>query len=430
MALQFDHSRLLCLADAAAATLTMAAASTAPAAGCTLPRITLPRPNPTARAPSPLDAAATAVWDARPGRSTISPLASAKARSDMTLPPLSTLMPTFTPSATPSPVTLAPLADLPMPDAAPLPPSRASPVSDDVLLAARALSSPVSAKSYLPSPHPSPNMGTVDDDITMNDAADAAVRETATNETAADAEAKPSRRAGRRSNGAAVTRRRRRPPFSYASLIAQAILSSPERRLTLREIYQWLMERYPTLYRADDSSWQCFCKAARLDVDPAAQSSKGKGGYWTVDAAYMPLFRNGQWQRAADLGPETSQQVAGLLRVRGGVPRRHAPPPPAALMAAEADAVATGASLTPSRADPYASASDSDSTSVRSCSPATPSPLLSPLRTPSTPTLAPSDLCRPTSPSCLSKTVPPVRGNGVSLADHTTPLLRIGSLLN
>ncbi|CAG8823541.1 4569_t:CDS:1, partial [Dentiscutata erythropus] len=51
-------------------------------------------------------------------------------------------------------------------------------------------------------------------------------------------------------------RRRRRPPFSYSSLIAQAILDSQDRRLTLREVYQWIMERYPQLYKADDTGWQ------------------------------------------------------------------------------------------------------------------------------------------------------------------------------
>jgi hypothetical protein len=56
-------------------------------------------------------------------------------------------------------------------------------------------------------------------------------------------------------------RRRRRPPFSYSSLIAQAILDSPDRRLTLREVYQWIMERYPQLYKADDTGWQVSQRA-------------------------------------------------------------------------------------------------------------------------------------------------------------------------
>lgn len=51
-------------------------------------------------------------------------------------------------------------------------------------------------------------------------------------------------------------RKRRRPPHSYASLIAQAILTSPEQRLTLREIYEWIQTRYPNLYEANETGWQ------------------------------------------------------------------------------------------------------------------------------------------------------------------------------
>lgn len=51
-------------------------------------------------------------------------------------------------------------------------------------------------------------------------------------------------------------RRRRRPPFSYSSLIAQAILASDHEKLTLREIYQWIMEKYPALYDVNDTGWQ------------------------------------------------------------------------------------------------------------------------------------------------------------------------------
>ncbi|SAM04219.1 hypothetical protein [Absidia glauca] len=86
-------------------------------------------------------------------------------------------------------------------------------------------------------------------------------------------------------------RKRRRPPHSYASLIAQAILTSQYQRMTLREIYEWVQTRYPHLYEANETGWQntirhnlslnkCFCKL------PKAQSKgkKGsKGGYWTVD---------------------------------------------------------------------------------------------------------------------------------------------------
>jgi len=46
-----------------------------------------------------------------------------------------------------------------------------------------------------------------------------------------------------------------KPPLSYAALIAQAISSSPEGRLTLSSIYQWIMDTYP-FYRNKDNAWQ------------------------------------------------------------------------------------------------------------------------------------------------------------------------------
>jgi hypothetical protein len=51
-------------------------------------------------------------------------------------------------------------------------------------------------------------------------------------------------------------RKRRRPPFSYSSLIAQAILESENERMTLKEIYTWITGRYPALYNAEDTGWQ------------------------------------------------------------------------------------------------------------------------------------------------------------------------------
>ncbi|CAO1628972.1 unnamed protein product [Sympodiomycopsis kandeliae] len=104
-------------------------------------------------------------------------------------------------------------------------------------------------------------------------------------------------------------RRRRRPPFSYSSLIGQAIRSSPQCRMTLREIYTWISNSYPRLYSMDgpdSQGWQntvrhnlslnkSFVKVARTtqDIydscassDPAqSQAARGKGGWWTIDPA-------------------------------------------------------------------------------------------------------------------------------------------------
>lgn len=113
------------------------------------------------------------------------------------------------------------------------------------------------------------------------------------------------------------TRKRRRPPYSYSSLIAQAITSTPHARMTLREIYTWISKSYPELYSMDgpdSQGWQntvrhnlslnkSFVKVARTaqdiyescaSADPAhSQAARGKGGWWTID----PVIA------AAQLGP-------------------------------------------------------------------------------------------------------------------------------
>jgi hypothetical protein len=46
-----------------------------------------------------------------------------------------------------------------------------------------------------------------------------------------------------------------KPPYSYATLIAHAILSSKEKKMMLHEIYQWISEHYPC-YSMKDHRWQ------------------------------------------------------------------------------------------------------------------------------------------------------------------------------
>lgn len=53
--------------------------------------------------------------------------------------------------------------------------------------------------------------------------------------------------------------RNEKPPYSYATIIAHAILSSKERRLTLNEIYNWIMENYP-FYCTTSLGWQVIKK--------------------------------------------------------------------------------------------------------------------------------------------------------------------------
>lgn len=77
-----------------------------------------------------------------------------------------------------------------------------------------------------------------------------------------------------------------KPLISYAELIGMAILRSPNRRLTLAQIYKWISDTF-SFYKATDSGWQNsirhnlslnknFIKQDRPKEDP------GKGSYWAI----------------------------------------------------------------------------------------------------------------------------------------------------
>ncbi|KAM9319341.1 forkhead box protein P4 [Gastrophryne carolinensis] len=73
-----------------------------------------------------------------------------------------------------------------------------------------------------------------------------------------------------------------RPPFTYASLIRQAILDTPDRQLTLNEIYNWFTRMF-AYFRRNTATWKnavrhnlslhkCFVRVENV-----------KGAVWTVD---------------------------------------------------------------------------------------------------------------------------------------------------
>ncbi|VDK72761.1 unnamed protein product [Litomosoides sigmodontis] len=85
-------------------------------------------------------------------------------------------------------------------------------------------------------------------------------------------------------------RKDEKPPYSYAQLIVQAILSSPDHQMTLSDIYKYIMNRYPW-YRSTDKSWQnsirhnlslnrYFVKVARSHEEP------GKGSFWRMESSF------------------------------------------------------------------------------------------------------------------------------------------------
>ncbi|XP_026756766.2 forkhead box protein F2-like isoform X1 [Galleria mellonella] len=100
---------------------------------------------------------------------------------------------------------------------------------------------------------------------------------------------------------APATRRQEKPPYSYIALIVMAIRHSPNKRLTLSEIYTFLQQQFP-FFRSSYQGWknsvrhnlslnECFVKL------PKGLGRPGKGHYWTIDPSSEFMFEEGSSRR-------------------------------------------------------------------------------------------------------------------------------------
>ncbi|KAI0400865.1 hypothetical protein F4802DRAFT_583221 [Xylaria palmicola] len=110
-----------------------------------------------------------------------------------------------------------------------------------------------------------------------------------------------------------------KPGHSYAQLIGMAILRSPQKKLTLSQIYKWISDTY-SFYNANDAGWQnsirhnlslnkAFIKQERPKDDP------GKGNYWAIEPGMEQQFMKEKPSRKASVVSENVHIMSMAPRV-------------------------------------------------------------------------------------------------------------------
>jgi hypothetical protein len=116
-----------------------------------------------------------------------------------------------------------------------------------------------------------------------------------------------------------------KPSASYACLIAEAITSTEDQRLTLSGIYEYLIQHYD-YFKHTKSGWQNSIRH-NLSLNkafkklPRASGETGKGSFWIVDPNYAHLVENrrramGETTPGVNV-PRRTREISPLLRTEG-----------------------------------------------------------------------------------------------------------------
>lgn len=109
-----------------------------------------------------------------------------------------------------------------------------------------------------------------------------------------------------------------RPPFTYAFLIRQAIIESPEKQLTASEIYKWFHSTFG-YFRRNPATWKNAVRH-NLSIHKCFKKVKDeKGALWTVDDTEFHKRRSHRMHvttRHKDLHKEVIVPKSPQLRTR------------------------------------------------------------------------------------------------------------------
>lgn len=100
-----------------------------------------------------------------------------------------------------------------------------------------------------------------------------------------------------------------KPPHSYAVLIAMSILRSPQRRLTLSQIYKWISDSYSFYSASEASGWQNSIRH-NLSLNKAfvkqerPKGDTGKGHYWAIEPGMEAQFIKDKSSRRSQNGTD------------------------------------------------------------------------------------------------------------------------------